>query len=99
MWKLLKLLLLGSWGPSTSARSLAKRLSVVEERLDYQQQQIRRLRGHVTGHIRHPDDDTSDAEDDGTFPEQEFQRLLAERRGVEYGGAEAGDDDYELPGL
>ena len=100
MLKLLRWLLLGAWGPSTSTRSLAKRLSVVEERLDYQQSQIRRLRGHVTGGIRYDDSGAELPAGDGTFPEEEFQRLLTERRGgVSYARDQAGDDSDDLPGL
>lgn len=96
----MRLLLLGVWGPSTSVRSLTRRLSDVEERLDYQQKQIQRLRGHVTGGIRYDEAGAEIPEGDGTFPEEEFQRLLTERRGgVSYARDQTRDDSDDLPGL
>lgn len=74
MLKLLQLLLLGTWGPSSSVRALNKRVRDLEERADYVEKAVRRLRGHLTGGLR------NDEEDESSFPEGEFERLLAARR-------------------
>lgn len=74
-------LLVGIRGAKFSARSLRKALDDLEERVDYLQKQIRRLRGHVTGGIRYEEDDDLDlADSPSDFPEGRFQQLLEEKR-------------------
>lgn len=84
--ELLALLVLWKGLRSTRVHATRHRLDDLEERSDYLQHQIRRLRGHVTGGIRYDDDDEPGEPPDiapsvpNDFPEDEYQRLLTERK-------------------
>jgi hypothetical protein len=92
MFKLLRFLFTGSWGPAPSVRTLAARVGVVEERCDYLQKQISRLRGHVTGAMRYGEEEPENptgpfplgiagvASPHVSFPEEEFLALVEEKR-------------------
>jgi len=83
MWRIVRWLFTGQLEPvRPSVKALRARLEDLEERVDYLTAQLKRLRGHVTGSLRY------DRSDDGEtpegvpedFPENEFQRLLEEKR-------------------
>lgn len=101
MLRVLRWLFTGYWGPSDALGSLRKRICDLEEGLDYLSVSVRRLRGHLTGGIRYEPDGVVDGDPDAEgFPEEEFQHLLAQKRGISaYVRDQAEHNSDDLSGL